>query len=313
LRANSCLQKKNLDGLLQSSFLRQLRCDAVRMALDEGEAHWKNPHIEEIRELDDQITSHAGGVAYARITELSRSYQTWFTACGRLRDTLKVGETDREMGMELMQNVRPPDKRDAYVAELDSKLQAFLASMVALVDITRKELSHYEGESFKLEFDRRNSAVFAIAGVPVIRKLRNIVLHSGNAPWQFGGEFDGVSEITYVMLESKPLLESDTWNAKERAYISAQPHGVQLSEILAPYHDRMADCYGWLLSTIEQRHEKDFEEGNAMIRRRNLLLTGGEHDGSSWQDFMALVQSNLNAEKDGRPTVDWQDVKGDRT
>lgn len=259
------------------------------------------------------MTGHPGAVARDRMLELKRAFDIWAPNCQELRLLLRVAETNEDVIVHLMQNVREPTVRDKFIREFDSALQAFVGSAVALVDITRRAVKADINTDFGREFTRRNNVVRALPGVAVIRGLRNYLLHYASAPIVTRASFTPDGPLTgSVVLESAALLKYDGWDSAAKKYLKANDEGVRLSAILPEFQAAMSDLYRWLLEAYGDLHEGEFDEYNELVRRYNLALTGGAHDGSDWHEFMDHLGKNIRAHKDGRPQTSWQEVKDDQ-
>jgi hypothetical protein len=96
--------------------------------------------------LVNALKDHPGKKADLLLADVHRSFRTWNQRSVELRAMLQYGETDDEMQIELMQNIRPPVARDQYVSTLDSGLSAYLAAMGALIDDAGEPQLAYESK-----------------------------------------------------------------------------------------------------------------------------------------------------------------------
>jgi len=281
--------------------------------MESSDQEFSHPATGELDRLRAEMANHPGAAARDRMLELERAFDIWSPNCQKLLVLLRVAETNQDVISELIQNVRKPTVRDKFLRDLDSALQAFVGSTVALVDITRRAVKADIDSDFGREFTRRNNVVRAVVGVAVIRGLRNYLLHYASAPIVTRASFTPDGPLTgSVVLESATLLKYDGWDSASKKYIKANAEGVQLSAILPEFQAAMNDLYRWLFEAYGDLHDGDFGGYNDLVRRYNLALTGGTHDGSDWHEFMDHVGDNIRARKDGKPQTSWQDAKGNQ-
>ena len=206
-----------------------------------------------------------------------------------------------------MQSVGPNPKREAYRRALNTTLQAYLASMVALVDITRRVMTPYASTELATEFKVRNDAVRAIPGAAALRGLREYAVHYGTVPINFKWTVEPTKLNSAVAVDTPTVLAMDRLRSDARTELNARPEGLPLRPIADAYGRAMRDLHLWLNEALNELHTPDFAACNQLVAERNLLLSGGTHDGRDWPAFWAHVAENSRRAEAGLPQLDWQD------
>lgn len=263
--------------------------------------------------LKEELRQHPGVIATRRWDELKRSHRTWGLNIIDLRALLLVARDNEELKVELIQNVRAPMVRDAFFAGLDQRLHNMIAGAVSLVDITRGLIKKYPKSHFAHEFESRNSDVANSPGTAFLRKFRNYLLHVGNAPFITTGSVqdaddDKSSFVLVIKLSSEALLADSSfeWNAASRGFIESNPDGILLLETLEEYVAAMEMLYGWIFAQFEILHSDDIDATNDLVRRINLTMTAGAHDGTNMEAFWTHVAENGRRADRGEPQIDFQ-------
>lgn len=254
--------------------------------------------------LTKEIQAHAGVKADRMMQDVQRSFRTWHQRSTELRALLHHAETDEDMQVELMQNVRPQIARDRYVSDIDSALNAYLGAMGALIDVARR-VSQNLPQAFQTDYAERSQAVRDLDGVMVLRDLRNYMLHYSSAPWHFSGTFNTSGSTARVALDSETLAEWKSWKADSRSYFEAHDV-VHLSQIIAPYELAMIGLFEWFSHEFYTYKQSDVDAANDLMRRANLQLTGGVTDGHDWQERIAHVQENIHRHKAGEAQINYE-------
>ncbi|MFS0701146.1 hypothetical protein AB6N24_14345 [Cellulomonas sp. 179-A 4D5 NHS] len=264
----------------------------------------------QLRQLDVDLRSHPAAAAMGRWSSINRAHRTFAMNARELDAVLDASETDQELQMELIQNVRDDAVRRGFFALLDQRLFNTLASAVTLVEHTNKLRNDYPNTVFWREFERRNKQVADAPGTKFLRKFRNYLVHVGSAPfsstmsWSGGG----ADAALRVHLDSAALLERrDFWDAASRQFLEGNPDGIHLRVVSQQYGHSMQELFEWTFSQFESLHGAELESYNSLVARRNLTLSGGEEDGSEWEARMAHVAENIKARNEGRPQTSFID------
>lgn len=283
---------------------------------DPEDLSWTHPHTSEIREMEEQINRHPGKRLMNRLDELRRVLDAWAGFSMMLSELLRVCENEEKIAVELFRNVGDQSGRQNIVRSLDQATIAYVAGLGAVIDHTRSVVNK-QSEGVKSEYAGRTAAlVEKHPAAPFLGKLRNYVLHNLAAPWEFSGSF-GEHMTSRVALTSEVLLEDKkSWNAEARDFIVASGKSIQLSPLLTPYMEAMVEHVGLVFPAVIRENEASLDECDALIKKRNLLLSGGATDGSDWEARMAHVAENLSRVRRGEPQTDFrtgEEIVGDDT
>src|SRR5262245_57179046 len=143
-------------------------------------------------------------------------------------DLMKTPEENVDLAIELFQNVRVPDARDEYFAQLDQQLHNYLASAAALVDHSRRLVDKYAGSDFAMDYERRKNAVISQPVADFIRCLRNYMLHYQLPFVGHTVEFDETGTCVTFELSTATLREFDNWTRQSPSYIEQAGDAVDL-------------------------------------------------------------------------------------
>lgn len=250
----------------------------------------------EIEALQAQLDAHPGKMARLRWDELGRSHAVWARNTQELVALLQAGENQEDLIAELVQNVRAPLIRNEYLAQLDQRLHNMTASAVSLVDHTRKLLKHYSNSAFASAFENRNAVIRDAPSSQFLRRFRNYLLHYGHAPFELTASWSGPSAMSgKITLSRSSLLEWGDWGASARTFIQDGSDGIRLSSTVQEYALSLAALYAWTFDQFETLHGADTDGANDLVRRINLTMTGGAHDGRDMESFYKKVEENLRA------------------
>lgn len=276
--------------------------DAAEAARGHGD------RAERLAAAETELNEHAGTKLVRRLEQLARVFTAWRHFAIDLEILIAAFETQEDIAVELMQNVRE-STRPALQLELDKALIAYLASLGALIDHTRT-LVRNQPKAVHDEFaERLSKDVFALPQAAFLGKLRNYVLHYVVAPWRFSGTL-GDQVTAEVRLDSAALLEFD-WNKDSRAFIESSGETIHLSALLRPYREATEKLHSWLLERSWDEGTPLIEASNQLIARRNLILSAGVSDGRDWHERVAHIQENLDRERRGEAQTDYPQTMPD--
>ena len=89
-----------------------------------------------------------------------------------------------------------------------------------------------------------------------------------------------------------------SWSAPVRAFIASTGDQLHLSPLLRPYLAAMQELTVWLINRCWEDNTAVFDEVEDLVRKRNLLLTGGTTDGHDWEARIAnMVENRARAER----------------
>jgi hypothetical protein len=248
----------------------------------------------ELEALRAQLAVHPGKIARLRWDEVGRSHAVWSRNTQELMALLQAGENQEDLIAELVQNVRAPLIRNEFLAQLDQRLHNMTASAVSLVDHTRKLLKHYPKTAFASAFESRNTVIRDAPSSQFIRRFRNYLLHYGHAPFELTASWSGSSALNgQITLSRASLLEWADWGASARTFIQDGSDGIRLSSTVQEYAGGLAALYAWTFEQFETLHGADTDGANDLVRRINLTMTGGAHDGRNMESFYKKVEEKL--------------------
>jgi hypothetical protein len=213
--------------------------------------------------------------------------------------TLLAAETQEELAIELIQNVRPANVRKKFFGLLDQRLHNMLASAMSLVDHTRRLIRGYEGGSFATEFRERNDAVRAAHSSVFLRDLRNYLLHYELIPFAHSVSLpDGQNRaglVSEVRVRCSDILAWKGWNSAAKSYMSQCGESVHLVALAKQYVKSMDDLYDWVFEQFEELHGDDVDATNELVAEHNLTLTGEVTDGRDWYERMAKIEQQIRS------------------
>lgn len=200
-------------------------------------------------------------------------------------------QEDADLGIELIQNVRPTNIPSVFFSALDQRLFNMLAAATALVDHTRALIDKgYAGTEFADEFKSRNAGVRDAPGSKFLRDLRNYVSHKGvlNLGFRLTLTPDGTASGT-IFLTPAELRAWDKWSSTSRAYIDAAGTQLDLGQCVLEFRSAMQDLYDWILSRFDGIHGPQIRGADQLARQLNLASTDGESDGSDSAEFCSRL------------------------
>jgi hypothetical protein len=231
------------------------------------------------RRMDDvqrRLNEHLGYREYRACEELARTINAVFVPnLDELFALLTQPTQDQQLAIELFQNVRRPDAREAFHAQVTQRLHNYVAGSATLIDHARNLMRPRTGRIAD-EFDRRKTEVVATPEVAFVRDLRNFVLHQAN-PFLghtvkiMGADGPIVGELE---LTSANLLTWSGWKAPARAFIKTQPKSFALRPIVRQHGGLMVTLHNWLHNELAKANAAALEEANQLVVERNAILGG---------------------------------------
>ena len=254
-----------------------------------SDSPWDN-HSESLAEferLDAELRGHPGKVAHQLLDEVVRGWDTFDGAGRNIYALMTAGETDENLVGDLIdwRGV----KRAAYVKASDAALQAFVAALGALIDVTRRVVRK-QPETIRSEYATRVAVVAKVEGAGLFKGLRNYVLHVGQVPWSLTATIKGGHASASITVISEELLRWDGWDVSTKRYLRSMP-AVPLGPLVTRYRDALRELYVWLVDAIQDAHASDTAGANELVRRKNLVLTGGLYEDQG--SFMAVVEKGV--------------------
>ena len=236
----------------------------------------EHPNKARMDEIQANLNSHPGSVAWRRWVTLRRSSAALYGNIAELRALLEAPNSNFLLGGQLAGNMHPEVQR-RFNDELDRRLLNFGSSASALVDISRRILGDYGGTDFFEEYERRRAPLSEHPAPRFLRDLRNFLQHFGVAP--IGFRMSRTDEGTYefhVLLARDALLGWEKWSADVKQYLIDGPKQIPLLALVTDYGAMVRELYDWVFSQFELLHTDDVAGANALIGEYNRALTGRE-------------------------------------
>lgn len=255
--------------------------------------------------LDNAIEESTGGIVSRRVEAVRRTTEAWVGFSRMFEDLLEVCETRDEVAVELMRNVGDRRMQEELHRSLDQSFLAYAAATGAVVEQLRTLVRSVAPEVGE-EYSRKVATASGVEGAPFLTKARNYLLHYLAAPWTFEVEVDGASARAKVMLDVDALLDNTQWDAAVRVFLAGHADGLHLLPLLAPYRKWNVDLIEWTLDACLKANSTAIAETNALIARRNLILSGGLTDGLDWEERVHHMAENMRRNERGEPPTDFQ-------
>lgn len=229
-----------------------------------------------LAEIQRRIEAHPGYREYRACEELARTINAVFVPnLNELFTLLTQPTRDQTLAIELFQNVRRPDVREAFQAQVTQRLHNYVAGSATLIDHARNLMRARTG-GIADEFNRRKAEVAATPEVAFIRDLRNYVLHQAN-PFLghtvriMGADGPIVGELE---LSGSNLLAWSRWKSAAREFIKAQPDSFALRPIVHQHGALMVTLHNWLQNQLATANAAALEDANSLVVERNAVLGG---------------------------------------
>jgi len=243
-----------------------------------------------------ELRAHPGTLAHHRVDDVIRAWDV-FDAAGRdVYAVMMAGQEDSAFATSLID--WRGTGRAAFVSAADKAVQALVAALGSLIDVSRRVMSK-EPADLRVEYDRRvAAAVMQEPGAGLLKGLRNYLLHYGHAPWRVDGRFGPNEAAVTITLVGEDLLMWDGWKVATRALIQREGN-VNLGPLVSDYRNTLRDLYAWLVSVMQNVHAEEIAAANGVVRRRNLFLSDGAFE--TREAFMEVVTRGITEWRAARP------------
>ncbi|WP_166880150.1 hypothetical protein [Salinibacterium sp. ZJ450] len=266
----------------------------------------EHPHAAEILAVEVAIQDHPGQKLALRLRDLERIFTAWAGFSVGLGRLLEKCETHEPTITELViRNVGDTSQRAAITTALDQATVAYVAGLGALIDHTRIVLKSQADEIQTEHADLLRSMTATVPAALFLAKLRTYVLHYVVAPWEFTAEQNGDTITAKVLLATDELLKIE-WQAPVRSFIKLSGSQIHLSPLLNPYLNAMHSLTTSFIERCWQANARLFDEVDALVAKRNLLLSGGVTDGRDWAARVANMEENIKRAERGEMQVNFQ-------
>lgn len=184
---------------------------------------------------------------------------------------------DEDLFAELIQNVRPPEVRDQYQAELTRRLANYVSSALALVDHVRA-LTSGEEAPYTEEFRRRREATAREPEIGFIQDLRNFTLHYRLPAFAHRAAIldrEGKQRTEFaVTLVTADLLRWNGWTSKSERMLVQNPEYIDLLPLVERHGQLMMELNAWAHDRMQEQFAPVLRELNDVVRRYNSMLLG---------------------------------------
>lgn len=184
-----------------------------------------------------------------------------------------------DLAIELVQNVRPPEVREAYMGELARLLHNYFAGSHSVVDHARRLTRDVEPEFAKEWKERVGDVISNNPVLPLVGGLRNFSLHRklpflGSTVSVTGLDTDQSELKSEIQLSAEELLEWDGWNAAAKTYIKAASPEVPVRAVIEVHGPLVYDLNVWLHGKLMKQNAGAVAEVNELMVDYNAELTG---------------------------------------
>lgn len=223
----------------------------------------------------ERIEQHPGTIAHRRWRRLADTHDIHQRNLVRAREVLETFQTDIDLAIDVMQNVRPSQHREEFHGQLAQALHNYLASAATLIDHTRNLMRHYNETEFQDEYNQLKEVIASDPKAAFIKELRNYMLHERPLPVVTTMQFDA-GEVSHRVCLSREILLRDKWKALAASYLDGLTDDVHLLAVLLHYERLIEDLYTWLFAQFDRIHGAEVAEANELIRAYNLETFGTE-------------------------------------
>jgi hypothetical protein len=228
-------------------------------------------------DLKHEMAAHPGRQAHMDWMGLRRMATVHNKNGREILGILNSLNSDINVALEMVQNVRPPDVREAVGAELDQRLHNYVASTASLIDQTRRVMERYVGMSVAGEYEKRKAVVVGMPVVGFIRDLRNFAMHRSlpfmghSVSWTRNNE-----EFTAkVQLDTASLRDWDGWKSVAQTFLDQAGETIDLRLAVEEHVTIIEEMWAWVFAQYRGLHRADVLSYNELINEYNWLLTRG--------------------------------------
>lgn len=226
--------------------------------------------------VEREMAAHPGRRAHDEWEGLRRMATVHTRNASEFLGVLNALGEDPVLAMEMVQNVRPPEVRDAVTGEIDQRLHNYVASTVSLIDQTRRLMDRYSNSSMRAEYERRKNDVIAKPVVGFVGDLRNYALHRALPVIDHSVSFTANREFrSQVQLSTSALYHWDGWKSVAKCYLEDAGEAVELREAVTDHVAVIEETWEWVFAQHRGLHRADIVGCNELVNEYNWLLSGG--------------------------------------
>lgn len=160
-----------------------------------------------------------------------------------------------DSAFKYMQAVSSGDPRNEFKDSVDLEVNRltlnYLASVAALVDISRNTMSHYTGSAPAMEYERRVASIRERGLGPLLIRFRAHVLHHERLPWAVLIYLRKDGRLLDIVVQRDQLLAYKDIRGPARRYLEALDSSVPFVDLVVDYGKEVRDLNDWLWKQMD--------------------------------------------------------------
>jgi hypothetical protein len=227
-------------------------------------------HAARVREAKLRVVKHPAYIEHQELEALGRMLGGVFAPNLReLMALLDQAATDIGLATELVQNVRPPQVREQFQAEMLRRLHNYVAAAAALVNHTRRAMQN-RSNAIAQDFRGRRDELATMPEIRFVHELRNFMVHR---TLPFLGHEMRITNVNQanqrleseVQLSVVHLSEWDDWSTRSREFLAANAPRLQLRPLIRKHGDLVYGLNSWLWNALAEANAPGLADINRMI------------------------------------------------
>ena len=164
------------------------------------------------------------------------------------------------------------EKHQKLFSDLHRFLHNYFVAAESLVSHTRNYVKHrHSADRIGEKYRKKVSEVFS-NHVPtvLIKDFRNYFLHEGLPKSSIRETFNVDTREApkiRVLLKVEELLKWKKWSSESKQFLRAQGNELQLSQLIAEYHNNVVAFYRWFDELLENEHRQQVEEMQSIAEK----------------------------------------------
>jgi hypothetical protein len=194
--------------------------------------------------------------ASAQRQPLRDEYDYW-PSLRRIQGVMIVNENELLSLIDALQNDQrlvisiTQSDRISLFNELVRLAHNYLSAVSMLVDHTRIFMDRFSDNPVSREYHARIKVLLKETPAPVLKKLRNYLLHYRIPPFGVNMKLETPLRMT-VYLDRDQALEYKDWGLSAREYLQRQPKQVVFRDLITVYSTELGSLYEWLQQQLMQ-------------------------------------------------------------
>lgn len=237
-------------------------------------------HARRLAEAQERVYTHPACIEHYEVAALAQAiFGVLIPNARELLGLLHAAETNEELAIELMQNVRAPTVREEWEARTIRALHNYVSSSASVVDHVRRVMRNRQGPIAE-RFEHEKRKAVEQPEMAFVRDLRNYTLHRSLPSLGYTlsmtrvhEESDEMEMKSNVYLHRGQLLAWDGWSAASKAFLRSLDDGeVPLFPIFETHINVMAKLNGGLCNALGEAI--DYSQLNELTVEANAVLAG---------------------------------------